>query len=279
MVVGESGLGKTTLISTLFSELVTCEKLQQASFLPLCQRWLQQQILTNFEKLDESMSSAFRGPLARRYMNGELLQPQTETMARIHQICNITPGAITISAILARWALSGDTTIQEITIRLKQRLECRQVTGDLNVSFEEVLVLNVDASRDDMIWTCADFFILRGKTYDYKLLFQSIARLFLLPKDDQHVLFISKKNYEDPTYEFVSSDSRALVGKKIITETDTQGFKANPKAIQGNLFLLERYIFFVSKQPTLIGINDIHQGIFSRVGAGAGASTRRNPRH
>ncbi|KAF8814012.1 hypothetical protein BYT27DRAFT_7180272, partial [Phlegmacium glaucopus] len=43
------------------------------------------------EGLARSMSSAFRGPLARRYMNGELLQPQTETMARIHQICNITP--------------------------------------------------------------------------------------------------------------------------------------------------------------------------------------------
>ncbi|KAF8814009.1 hypothetical protein BYT27DRAFT_7334614 [Phlegmacium glaucopus] len=59
MVVGESGLGKTTLISTLFSELVTCEKLQQASFLPLCQRWLQQQILTNFEKLDERIGAIY----------------------------------------------------------------------------------------------------------------------------------------------------------------------------------------------------------------------------
>ncbi|KAF8814374.1 hypothetical protein BYT27DRAFT_7206184 [Phlegmacium glaucopus] len=131
MVVGESGLGKTTLISTLFSELVTCEKLQQASFLPLCQRWLQQQILTNFEKLDDagipilqkdwrgvdfllrSMSSAFRGPLARRYMNGELLQPQTETMARIHQICNITPRYyyIRYTAISSNVAVHGKSQI------------------------------------------------------------------------------------------------------------------------------------------------------------------------
>ncbi|KAF8808394.1 hypothetical protein BYT27DRAFT_7241676 [Phlegmacium glaucopus] len=33
------------------------------------------------------------------------------------------------------------------------------------------------------------------------------------------------------------------------------------------------YTFFVSKQPTLIEINDIHQVIFSPVGAGAGIST------
>ncbi|KAF8799502.1 hypothetical protein BYT27DRAFT_7316771 [Phlegmacium glaucopus] len=120
-------------------------------------------------------------------------------------------------------------------------------------------------ARDDMIWTCADFFILRGKTYDYKLLFQSIARLFLLPMDDQHVLFIlglstpirqgqtlyqhlvmqftregeitaervmrtlpkydkSKKNYEDPTYEFVSSNLRTLAGKKIIDSGSFQRF-------------------------------------------------------
>ncbi|KAF8799493.1 hypothetical protein BYT27DRAFT_7120458, partial [Phlegmacium glaucopus] len=117
----------------------------------------------------------------------------------------------------------------------------------------------------------ADFLILRGKPHDFKLIFQSIARHFLLSKNDQHVLFIlglstpirqgqalyqflvmqftreeeitaervsvyemqreivnliyfsediakydkSKKNYKDPTYEFVSSNVRALAGNKI----------------------------------------------------------------
>ena len=37
-------------------------------------------------------------------------------------------------------------------------------------------------------------------------------------------------------------------------------------------FLLEHYIFFVSKQPTLIEISDIHQVLFSHVGASAGAN-------
>ena len=63
-------------------------------------------------------------------MNGEIFRPQTETMARIHGIYNITPGAIAACAILvrsctsynlpiwpstkARWALSADDTLHEV---------------------------------------------------------------------------------------------------------------------------------------------------------------------
>lgn len=53
------------------------------------------------------------------------------------------------------------------------------------------------------------------------------------------------------------------------------GIKANLKAVQGDLFMLEKYIFFVSKQPTLVELSDIHQCIFSRVGASIGASAAR----
>lgn len=36
-----------------------------------------------------------------------------------------------------------------------------------------------------------DFLRLRGKTYDYKILYNNITRLFLLLKpDDMHVLFV-----------------------------------------------------------------------------------------
>lgn len=73
---------------------------------------------------------------------------------------------------------------------IKEKAEIGQVTGDLILSFEEVLVLTPRGRYDmDMF---PDFLRLRGKTYDYKVLYQSIARLFLLPKDDQHVLFIAR---------------------------------------------------------------------------------------
>ncbi|KAF9565079.1 SSrecog-domain-containing protein [Agrocybe pediades] len=204
---------------------------------------------------------------------------------------------------------------------IKEKAEIGQGGGDMILSFDEVLVLTPRGRYDmDMFPT---FLRLRGKTYDYKVLYQSIAKLFLLPKDDQQVLFILglstpirqgqtlyqylvmqftreeeitaelnmseeeiakydklKKNYEDPTYEVVSSVFRALAGKKIIGSGSFQsrdghpGFKANLKAIQGDLFMLERYIFFVSKSPLLIELSDIHQVVFSRVGAASTAAGR-----
>ncbi|KAH0832094.1 SSrecog-domain-containing protein [Lanmaoa asiatica] len=205
---------------------------------------------------------------------------------------------------------------------IKDKAEIGQVSGDLVLSFEEVLVLTPRGRYDvDMF---LDFLRLRGKTYDYKILYSSISRLFLLPKDDQHVLFILglstpirqgqtryqylvmqfareeettaelnmseeeivkydrlKKNYEDPTFEVVSGVFRALSKKKIIGSGTFQsrdghpGIKANLKAVQGDLFMLEKYIFFVSKQPTLVELSDIHQCVFSRVGASMGASAAR----
>ncbi|KAL0961006.1 hypothetical protein HGRIS_005999 [Hohenbuehelia grisea] len=205
---------------------------------------------------------------------------------------------------------------------IKDKADIGQVAGDIILSFEEVLVLTPRGRYDmDMF---PDFLRLRGKTYDYKILYTSISRLFLLPKDDQHVLFILglntpirqgqtryqylvmqftreeemtaelnmteeevakydrlKKNYEDPTYEVVSGVFRALAKKKIISAGNFQsrnghpGIKANLKAVQGDLFLLEKYIFFVSKQPTLVEVSDIHQVIFSRVGSSMGAAAAR----
>ena len=44
------------------------------------------------------------------------------------------------------------------------------------------------------------------------------------------------------------------------------GPKANLKAVQGDLSMLDKFIF-VSKQPVLIEISDIHQVIFSHIRA------------
>jgi structure-specific recognition protein 1 len=97
-----------------------------------------------------------------------------------------------------------------------------------------------------------------------------------------------EKHYEKSTFEVVSSVLRTLLKKTIISvdsfqrqvvvasqrlsQTDRlrsrighSGLKANLKA---NLFMLDKFIFFVSKQPVLIEISDIHQNVFSHVGAG-----------
>ena len=71
---------------------------------------------------------------------------------------------------------------------IKEKAEIGQVTGDIILSFEEVLISTPRGRYDvDMF---PEFLRLRGKTYDYKILYSSIQRLFLLPKDDMHVLFI-----------------------------------------------------------------------------------------
>lgn len=71
---------------------------------------------------------------------------------------------------------------------IKEKAELGQVSGDLILSFEEILVLT-PRGRYDMDMS-HEFLRLRGKTYDYKIMYNSISRLFLLPKDDQRVLFI-----------------------------------------------------------------------------------------
>ncbi|KAG6850334.1 hypothetical protein H0H93_014607 [Arthromyces matolae] len=205
---------------------------------------------------------------------------------------------------------------------IKDKAVIGQEPGDVVLSFEEVLVLTPRGRYDMDMYP--EFMRLRGKTYDYKIEYGHITRMFLLPKDELHVLFILdlrspigqgqtryqylvmqfsreeeitaelnlteeeiakydklKKHYEDPTYEVVSGVFRGLSQKKIIGSGSFQnrdghpGIKANLKAIQGDLFMLEKYVFFVSKQPTLIEIADIHQVIFSRVGASMGAAAAR----
>ncbi|KAI0826833.1 SSrecog-domain-containing protein [Trametes gibbosa] len=205
---------------------------------------------------------------------------------------------------------------------VKEKAELGQVAGDIILSFDEVNVLTPRGRYDVDMYP--EFLRLRGRTYDYKIMFGSISKLFLLPKDDQHVLFILglsvpirqgqtryqylvmqfnreeeitaelnmseediaqyeklKKNYEDPTFEVVSGVFRALSKKKIVGAGTFQSrdghpsVKANLKAVQGDLFMLDKYIFFVSKQPTLIELSDIHQVVFSRLGAGMGATAAR----
>jgi structure-specific recognition protein 1 len=68
---------------------------------------------------------------------------------------------------------------------------------------------------------------------------------------------------------------KVLYSDRRVSRTGQPGIKANQKAIQGDLFMLEKFIFFVSKQPTLVELADVHQVVFSRVGSGMGASAAR----
>lgn len=73
--------------------------------------------------------------------------------------------------------------------QIKDKAEIGKVSGDGLVVFNDILVVTPRGRYEiDMYPT---FIRLRGKTYDYKILYSSINRLFVLPKtDDMHVLLV-----------------------------------------------------------------------------------------
>jgi len=89
---------------------------------------------------------------------------------------------------------AGDADVDDVSAAqafheaIKEKAELGHVSGDIILSFEEVLVLTPRGRYDvDMF---PDVLRLRGKTYDYKIVYSSISRLFFLSKDDLHILFI-----------------------------------------------------------------------------------------
>lgn len=79
---------------------------------------------------------------------------------------------------------------------VKSKLELSQMTTENIVQFKEALCLtprgryNIDMYQD--------FLRLRGKTYDYKILYKNIIKLFLLLKPDEvHVLFVVSSSFFD----------------------------------------------------------------------------------
>lgn len=84
---------------------------------------------------------------------------------------------------------------------VKSKLEFSQMTTENIVQFQEILSLtprgryNIDMYQD--------FLRLRGKTYDYKILYSNIVQLFLLLKpDDVHVLFVVSLIYSNLLFFF-----------------------------------------------------------------------------
>lgn len=75
---------------------------------------------------------------------------------------------------------------------IKEKADIGQVTGESIVVFNEVLVTTPRGRYD--LHMFPNFLRLHGKTYDYKVPYNTISRLFLLPKsDDMNVSFVVSK--------------------------------------------------------------------------------------
>ncbi|KAJ1984500.1 FACT complex subunit [Dimargaris cristalligena] len=72
---------------------------------------------------------------------------------------------------------------------VKNKADLGQVTGESIALFQEILCLTPRGRYDiDMF---PSFLRLRGKTYDYKISYESVIKLFLLSKpDDLHMVFV-----------------------------------------------------------------------------------------
>ena len=72
---------------------------------------------------------------------------------------------------------------------IKESAELNTLQGDIIASFEDLPCLVPRGRYEvDMATT---FMRFHGKTYDYKVLYSSITRFFLLPKPDEvHILFV-----------------------------------------------------------------------------------------
>lgn len=76
---------------------------------------------------------------------------------------------------------------------LKSKADITQVVGEIIVSFSEVLFLTPRGRYDIDMYD--SFLRLRGKTYDYKLQYTQIQRIFSLPKlDGMHHLIVLQVN-------------------------------------------------------------------------------------
>ncbi|BEI91597.1 uncharacterized protein CcaverHIS019_0404170 [Cutaneotrichosporon cavernicola] len=83
-----------------------------------------------------------------------------------------------------------------------------------------------------------------------------------------------QKNYHAPTFQVISRVLKSLTGKKVTppgsfrNAQGVNGIKANVKAVQGELYFLERGLIFIAKQPILIDFSKTESIAFSRVGGG-----------
>ncbi|ORX35173.1 hypothetical protein BD324DRAFT_122298 [Kockovaella imperatae] len=83
-----------------------------------------------------------------------------------------------------------------------------------------------------------------------------------------------QRKYEAPTFQVISRVLKSLSGKKVTppgsfrNAQGMNGIKANVKAVQGELYFLEKGLIFIAKQPILIDFGKTESISFSRVGGG-----------
>ncbi|EEQ33012.1 FACT complex subunit pob3 [Microsporum canis CBS 113480] len=157
---------------------------------------------------------------------------------------------------------------------LMDKAEIGDVAGDTFATFLDVLHLTPRGRFDMDMYESS--FRLRGKTYDYKIQYQSIKKFFLLPKnDDTHTLITL--GLDPPLRQGQTRYPFLVMQLKLDDEISidlnmTDGVKCSTKANEGLLFCLDKSFMFVPKPATYIQIENISVITMSRVGGTVSAS-------
>jgi structure-specific recognition protein 1 len=83
--------------------------------------------------------------------------------------------------------------VQIIASTIATRADVIPATGKGIVTFEELTVLTPRGRYDVELFPT--FMKMHGKTYDYKIKYSNIVRLFLLPKPDKYVHILDYAYY------------------------------------------------------------------------------------
>ncbi|PRT54005.1 FACT complex subunit POB3 [Wickerhamiella sorbophila] len=206
--------------------------------------------------------------------------------------------------------------------QLRARADIGMTSGSEIVAFADILFLTPRGRYDMDMYE--DSFRLRGKSYDYKIGYNTIQRIFVLPKpDDTHNLVILQldpplrqgqtrypflimqflrdedlettlnvddeefnskyngrleKSYDAAAYQVISNLFKGLANRKItftgsfISAQNRPSVNCSLKASEGNLYILEKAVVFVSKSPVYIPFSEIATIQFSRVGGTVSSS-------
>ncbi|XP_072279286.1 FACT complex subunit SSRP1 [Pyxicephalus adspersus] len=178
----------------------------------------------------------------------------------------------------------GGDPVEAFAQNVLSKADVIQATGDAVCIFRELQCLTPRGRYDIRIYPT--FLHLHGKTFDYKIPYTTVLRLFLLPHKDQRQMFFVNKNYWEEVekrfegklkknmsgclYEMVSRVMKALVNRKITVPGNFQGHSGaqcitcSYKASSGLLYPLERGFIYVHKPPVHIRFDEVQCVNFAR---------------
>uniref|UniRef100_A0A8C1GTU6 FACT complex subunit SSRP1 n=1 Tax=Cyprinus carpio TaxID=7962 RepID=A0A8C1GTU6_CYPCA len=190
----------------------------------------------------------------------------------------------------------GSDPVEAFVQNILSKADVIQATGDAVCIFRELQCLTPRGRYDIRIYPT--FLHLHGKTFDYKIPYTTVLRLFLLPHKDQRQMFFVvtcchpalrffslifcrdeverrfegklHKNMSGSLYEMVSRVMKALVNRKITVPGNFQGHSGaqcitcSYKASSGLLYPLERGFIYVHKPPVHLRFEEISCVNFAR---------------